>query len=120
MEYHDKIVACAQAAHDSHRAYCAALGEKVPAWEYADDWMRTSTVEGVHGVIAGDTPEESHERWMARKLAEGWKYGPVKDAANHLHPCIVPYESLTPEQRAKDDIFIAVVTAVARALQLMP
>lgn len=114
-----EVLACARAAHEANRAYCAALGDySQPAWEQAPGWQQTSALNGVQGVLAGNGPEQSHESWLAEKAATGWKYGPVKDAAKKEHPCFVPYAELPPEQRRKDDVYIAVVRAMAVALGL--
>ena len=32
-----------------------------------------------------------------------WRQGPAKDATRRIHPCLVPYEALTQEDREKDD-----------------
>jgi hypothetical protein len=71
---------------------------------------------GVAGALAGNTPEQSHEGWLAEKRAAGWKYGPVKDPDRKEHPCFVPYADLPPAQRAKDGVYLAVVRAVAESL----
>lgn len=63
----------------------------------------------------GNTPEQSHESWLAEKRAAGWKYGPVKDAGKKEHPCFVPYAELPAAQRVKDEIFVAVAKAVYEA-----
>jgi hypothetical protein len=115
----DKIVACARAAHEANRAYCIAIGDNSQLhWEDAPDWQRTSSMNGVRGVIAGNGPEQSHGSWMAEKLATGWKYGPVKDADKKEHPCMVAYDQLPPEQRAKDAVYVVVVEAMAKALSI--
>lgn len=112
-----KIAFIAQATHEANRAYCAAIGDnsQVP-WEQAPDWQRSSAMNGVRGALAGNTPEQSHESWLAEKAATGWKYGPVKDADKREHPCFVPYAELPPEQRAKDHVFVTVARAMAAAL----
>ena len=58
-------------------------------------------------------PSASHESWLVEKRAAGWKYGPVKDAEAWTHPCVVPYDDLPQEQRAKDYLFQAVVRSAA-------
>jgi hypothetical protein len=84
-----------------------------PNWDEAADWQRSSAINGVNGVLAGNTPEQSHESWLAEKAANGWKYGSVKDAEKKEHPCCVPYAKLPPEQRAKDNVFVGVVKTLA-------
>lgn len=107
---------CARAAHEANRAWCLAHGDhSQPSWEDAPDWQKESAIEGVKGVLRGNTPEQSHESWLAHKRAEGWVYGPVKDPAKKEHPCMVPYAELPPEQRAKDSIFVGVVRAMLKA-----
>lgn len=114
-----KIEACAQAAHEANRAYCQATGDQSqPIWADAPDWQKTSARVGVQGVLNGNTPEQSHESWMRQKHADGWGYGTVKDAVAKTHPAFVPYSELPPEQKAKDDVYVAVVKAMATALGL--
>jgi hypothetical protein len=114
-----KIEACARAAHEANRAYCLANGDATqPSWDEAPDWQRTSACNGVAGVLAGNTPRQSHECWLAEKERTGWKYGPVKDPSKKEHPCFVQYDQLPPEQQQKDTIFTTVVATVAKALDL--
>lgn len=112
------IDACAQAAHEANRAYCAAIGDdsQLP-WGQAPEWQRASARLGVAGALSGNTPEQSHESWLECKRLEGWAYGPVKDVEAKTHPCFVPYDQLPPAQRAKDAMFLAVVRAVHAALE---
>lgn len=102
----------ARIAHEINRAYCAALGDVLQVtWEDAPEWQKASALAGVDMHLANPdaTPENSHESWLAQKLAEGWKYGPVKDAEKKEHPCCVPYAELPSEQKAKDYLFRATV-----------
>lgn len=111
------IEACARAAHEVNRAYCIALGdESQPPWESAPDWQRSSALNGVRGALAGNTPEQSHESWLAEKRAAGWKWGATKDPEKKEHPCFLPYAELPPAQRCKDDLFTTTVRAMAKAL----
>lgn len=105
----------ARVAHEVNRAYCQALGDhSQPAWEDAPQWQRDSAMLGVALHTGSNVgPEASHESWMAQKVADGWKYGAVKDPERKEHPCIVPFADLPPAQQTKDFIFRGVVHALA-------
>jgi hypothetical protein len=106
----------AKIAHEINLAYCAALGDtSQPPWEEAPEWQKASALAGVEMHLANPlaTPEQSHESWLAQKVAEGWVYGEVKDPAKKQHPCCLPYAQLPIEQRAKDYLFRAVVHQMA-------
>ncbi len=84
----------------------------------AGDWHTTTednrefTRSSVREAQAGQTPRQSHETWMRDKIAAGWTYGPIRDNDRKIHPLLVSYDHLAPEQRAKDAALIAVVTAL--------
>jgi hypothetical protein len=54
--------------------------------------------------------------WCRSKVADGWVFGPVKDADAKTHPCLVPYDALPREQQRKDALFVAVVNALTDTL----
>lgn len=104
----------ARICHEVNAAYCRGLGDDTqPSWDNAPDWQKTSCMNGVRAIQKNpnQTPEMSHESWLKEKEATGWKYGPVKDPEKKEHPCFVPYDRLPAGQRAKDELFIAVVKA---------
>lgn len=43
-----------------------------------------------------------HEVWAATRMAQGWTYGPKRNDAEKKHPCLVPYEELSEEERDYD------------------
>ena len=114
----EKVIdACARAAHEVNRAYCLALGDtSQPSWDDAPEWQRSSARNGVVGALDGNSPEQSHESWLAEKRAAGWKYGTVKDPDKKEHPCFVPYADLPAAQQAKDKLFTGTVRIVAASL----
>lgn len=114
-----RIEACARAAHEVNRAYCIAIGDtSQQSWDDAHEWQRESARNGVVSALGGDTPEQSHQVWLAEKVRTGWVYGPTKDPDAKTHPCMVPYAELPPEQRVKDALYLATVRMVAAVLGL--
>ena len=108
----------AQQCHEMNRLYCEALGDfsQVP-WEQAGQWQQDSAINGVLFALqaADSTPEDSHENWYKHKLADGWKYGPVKDVEKKEHPCMVPYDDLPADQKFKDRLFKTICSLRFRA-----
>jgi len=106
----------ARVCHEANRALQAIQAD--PGIPVAEPW---EDFDGKPGVIAGvlavledgATPEHLHDSWCARKLTDGWVYGPVKDPAAKTHPCLVEYRDLPEEQRRKDVLFEAIVTALS-------
>ena len=46
--------------------------------------------------------ENVHEVWAAGRLAEGWKYGKVKDSEKKTTPLLVPYSDLPESEKDYD------------------
>lgn len=113
---------CARAAHELNRAWCLHHGDTSQvSWDEAPAWQRQSCITGVIGVENGNGPAESHAGWTKHKLAEGWTYGPVKDAEKKTHPCLVPYNDLPETQKIKDRLFVNTVLELREAfLRLDP
>lgn len=114
------ITDIASICHETNRAYCQTIGDfSQPEWKYAPDWQQKSALQGVQfkldNPLAADCHQ--HESWMRDKLAAGWTHGPVKDANAKKHPCLVPYDQLPAEQRAKDALFGAIVTSLKPYLE---
>lgn len=107
----------ARVCHEANRALQKIQADQsIPVsapWEELDQHYVDSSIDGVRGVLNGSTPEQSHENWMAFKLENGWRLGPVKDEAKKEHPLLVPYAELDDAARVKDDLFVAIVKALA-------
>ena len=105
----------AQICHEANRGLCEATGDhSQKSWDQAEGWQRDSAISGVQFALDNpDAPDSAqHDAWMAEKVAQGWKYGPVKDAEAKTHHCLVPFDQLPPEQQAKDALFRGVVKAL--------
>ena len=111
MDVHD----IAAIAHEANRRLCEQHGDRSqPTWTEAPEWQRESAINGVtfHRDNPHADPAASHENWMREKIKDGWQYGEVKDPDAKTHPCLVSYEQLPPEQRAKDHLFRSIVHAL--------
>src|SRR4051812_37117375 len=98
----------AKVCYETNRAFCEVTGDNSQKpWAEAEEWQRASAIKGVGFAIDNpDAPESAqHDAWLRDKLADGWRYGPVKDATAKTHPCIVPFNGLPPEQQIKDYLF---------------
>jgi hypothetical protein len=106
------IEECAEAAHNVNRQYCLAIGDaSQPSWEDAPDWQKDSIRSGVVEVLNRKTLRECHEAWLHIKERDGWVWGPVKDVDAKVHPCMLPYDQLPPEQQFRDTLFALAVKA---------
>jgi hypothetical protein len=102
--------------HEANRELQRIHGDPSPSppWDDAPDWQCQSAAEEVEAALDGATPEQLHEAWCEAKRRDGWTYGPTKDADARTHPCLVPYADLPADQRDKDAVFGAIVTALTR------
>ena len=106
----------AAAAHAVNAAYCLSLGDDTQKpWGEAPDWQKESAIKGVEFLLSNpDAPvSATHDSWTEQKLADGWIYGETKDEEAKTHPCLVPFEELPIEQKAKDHLFAAVVRSLS-------
>lgn len=53
-------------------------------------------------VLAEEIAKNVHEVWSEGRMNDGWTYGPTRDDATRKHPCLVPYEALTEEEKEYD------------------
>lgn len=111
------VESIARICHEANKALCESHGDysQLP-WNAAADWQRESAIKGVEFALANPEAPASaqHDAWTRDKIDNGWKYGPVKDADKKEHPCLVPFDQLPSEQRAKDFLFKSVVRGLAQ------
>jgi hypothetical protein len=110
----------ARVCHEVNRVIQLNTGDPSPSpkWDKAPDWQKDSAREGVQAALDGQTPEELHESWCAFKQADGWVYGDRKSEKLKMHPCLVPYSELTPDQKLKDFVFSEIVQSFRDAALL--
>lgn len=109
------IILIAMVAHNVNKAYCDSIGDtSQKVWDESPEWQKESAIAGVEAQLANPdmTPEQRHNSWYDHKVADGWKYGQVKDAEKKTHPCLVGYCMLPEKERVKDYLFGAVVSSL--------
>ena len=114
-EMEGMVLRAAMIAHASNRELRAILGEEDGgSWDEIPQEQRDSIQAGVFAIQEEPdlSPEASHEKWLARKLEEGWVHGAAQDNDAKVHPCVLPYVGIPDEQKFKDTLFGAVVRAV--------
>ena len=43
-----------------------------------------------------------HEVWAQTRISQGWTYGEERNDAEKKHPCLVPYDELSEEEKEYD------------------
>ena len=43
-----------------------------------------------------------HEVWAQTRISQGWTYGAERNDAEKKHPCLVPYDELSEEEKTYD------------------
>lgn len=124
----DRKEILAAACHSAWYGYAVlALGEPGEPWESAPKWQKTSMRDAIDfwdvecAAMRDDTPLEekirilaplSHVNWMEHKKSEFWVFGKEKDPVKKTHPCIVPYEELSHDQKMKDEVVLQAYLAL--------
>ena len=44
--------------------------------------------------LAERLAQNAHDLLVARRRAQGWRFGPQRDDTQKLHPCLIPYADL--------------------------
>ena len=53
-------------------------------------------------MLAEAIAKNVHEVWSEGRINEGWTYGEERNDAEKKHPCLVPYEELSEEEKEYD------------------
>ena len=46
--------------------------------------------------------ENVHEVWARNRISQGWTLGDVRDDELKKHPCLIPYDDLTEDEKHFD------------------
>ena len=53
-------------------------------------------------ALAENIAKNVHEVWSECRMKDGWTYGEERNDAKKRHPCLVPYEELSEEEKEYD------------------
>lgn len=117
-----EVEACARAAYEAHRSYCAAMGDSSHVvWDQLRQDLKEVALYATRMTLDYNLGfEKVHEAWVALKKTQGWTYGEVKNDELKTHPGLVEWSELTPEWQVKDELWNKVVRAVSSALWQIP
>lgn len=102
----------ARVAYEANRTLLLEMGEEIsPPFNTASYLQINEVIQRVTNYLAGQTSEDYHKSWVARKRDKGWVYGPALNNAAKTHPNMVNYHDLPSDQRLKDHMFETIVKA---------
>lgn len=111
----------AEVFHETNHVYSRTLGQETdfPTWKETPVETRTALAERVQRRLDNpDAPQRmEHDFWVQKKIDQGWKFGSEKDPGKKEHPFIVPYEEVPESEQDRDEIFIAIVSALRSQLE---
>lgn len=68
----------------------------------AEDGDRDKEIFEIPEELIEQLVEAEHNYWMAERLSNQWRYGPVKNTEKQISPYLVPYEELPEEIKQLD------------------
>ena len=114
MELNDEEVA--RVIHGAQRQYQAVLDDPMPSepWDALEQWAKDGLIRAVRMIRDGASPHDIHAEWVQSRKDLGWEYGEHKNpqAEPPTHPCILPWNELSEEQRYKDILTWCIATAL--------
>ncbi len=72
----------------------------IPKPENTDSVILEEELEELVEKMAKNT----HENWAKQRMEDGWKYGKKRNDEKKEHPCLIPYEELSEEEKEYDRI----------------
>ena len=53
-------------------------------------------------VLVEEMAKNVHEVWAYSRMQQGWSYGEERNDKLKTHPCLIPYEELSEQEREYD------------------
>lgn len=106
------IADIARVCHEANRAFCIAKGDHtVSTWDMLPETVQLGIIDDVRYASTNPavTPQQLHERWAERLVAEGWQRGAVHAPDLLESPDLVDYVELTDDAKSKQRLFCSIV-----------
>ena len=58
------------------------------------------------GAVIEQLAKNTHETWAAKRISQGWKYGPEIDEKAKTHSSLVKYEELPESEKELDRVTV--------------
>lgn len=65
------------------------------------DTSNVELPEELNGLIE-EMAKNVHEVWAYGRMQQGWSYGEERNDKLKTHPCLIPYEELSEQEREYD------------------
>lgn len=53
-------------------------------------------------LLVEEMAKNVHEVWAQTRISQGWSFGEERNDATKKHPCLIPYEELSEEEKTYD------------------
>lgn len=72
--------------------------------KYMPNPVDTKSVDLPEGLkpLVEEMSKNVHEVWAQTRISQGWTYGEECNDTEKKHPCLVPYEDLSEEEKEYD------------------
>jgi len=104
----------AKTAHAIHRAYCLEMNIPTqPEWDDVANEHKDVVFNSIRYILHGHitSVEDSHNKFVESKHANGWRFGEVYSIENKLNPRMIDFSRLTIEQKVKERLFFECVSS---------
>ena len=103
----------AKACHNIHNVVCLNNGMQVIPWEEKSEKHHKVVINSIDKILKGkiNSPEESHDNFVAKKEKDGWIYGEKFSTKNKTNPRLCNFNELEGPEKEKEDFFFALVSS---------
>lgn len=124
------LVLLAAMCHETNRLFCIAHNDNSHKhWEDCTAEEKAISINAIQELLltldfSGSNEvlgEATWRAWAKQKLAQGWKYGPIKNTRTKEHPCLIAnYEALPEFEKVKDYLYISTIRTISTTYEVTP